>query len=107
MSLEIDLKDADGKVVYSTFITHNLNNMAVEAGIYECLWRPEDHGINVAAQVVKPLAAGLNMLIQEPSRFKAFEESNGWGKWRDFVPFCAEYLEACQQNPTAIVVVSR
>lgn len=107
MGLEIDLKNANGTVVYSTKITHNLNTMAEEAGIYECLWRPEEHGITVAAQVVEPLAAGLELLIKEPTRFKAFEESNEWGKWRDFVPFCAEYLEACQRYPAALVVVSR
>ncbi len=34
--------------VYISNVTHNLNKMAGEAGIYEALWRPEEIGITHA-----------------------------------------------------------
>ncbi|MCZ8254481.1 MAG: hypothetical protein O9327_02215 [Polaromonas sp.] len=107
MSLDIELIDADGAVVYSGNITHNLTTMAAEAGIYECLWRPDEHGITTASQVVEPLAAGLDRMSRDQPKYKAFEASNGWGELSDFLLFCAGYLEACRANPTARVEVER
>lgn len=107
MSLDIYLKGEDGEVVFWTNITHNLGKMAKEAGIYDCLWRPDEHGMATAAQVAEPLATGLDLLERNQSRFKRFDAPNGWGKLSDFLPFCAEYLAACRQHPGARVEVSR
>lgn len=107
MSLDVWLKDADGAEVYSTNITHNLGKMAAEAGIYACLWRPDENGITHAGQIVEPLAAGLALLVAEPERFEKLNAPNGWGKWEHFVPWCARYLHACRNNPEALVHVSR
>ena len=103
MSLDVYLKNASGEALYTANITHNLGRMAGEAGIYKCLWRPEEIGISHAHQIVGPLTAGLILLATEKSRFEAFNASNGWGKWEHFVPFCAEYLQACKDYPDAIV----
>lgn len=107
MSLDVYLEDQEGKELYWANITHNLNTMAGEAGIYECLWRPDEHGITHARQIIEPLAAGVALLATQKERFEAFNAPNGWGKWENFLPWCAKYLQACRDNPDAIVKVSR
>lgn len=98
--------DARGEV-YSANITHNLGKMAVEAGIYKHLWRPEEIGIAKAAQLIPALAHGLALLKSDPERFKAFNPSNGWGDYGGFVEWVEKYLAACKENPDADVSVSR
>lgn len=106
MSLDVYLTMGD-REVYSANITHNLNLMAGAAGIYECLWRPEEHGITHARQIIEPLAAGVSLLATEKRRFEEFNSRNGWGKWENFLPWCAEYLQACRDYPDAKVRASR
>lgn len=93
--------------VYSANITHNLGAMAEEAGIYKHLWRPEEIGITKAGQLVEPLRAGMALLKADPPRFEKHNAKNGWGLYEHFVPWVANYLAACQENPTADVRVSR
>lgn len=107
MSLDVYLTDADDNEAYSANITHNLNKMASEAGIYECLWRPDEHGITHARQIIEPLTAGLALMATEKARFEAFNPPNLWGTWENFVLWCARYLQACRDNPDALVRVSR
>lgn len=92
---------------YSANITHNLNAMAAEAGIYKHLWRPEEIGISKAAQLIEPLRVGLALLKADPPRFKKHNPPNGWGDYDGFVEFVEKYLAACEQNPTADVGASR
>jgi hypothetical protein len=101
------LHDESGHEVYSRNITHNLGKMAAEAGIYECLWRPEEHGITHARQIIEPLAAGVTLLATEKRRFEEFNSPNGWGLWVHFLPWCADYLQACRDYPDALVSVWR
>ncbi len=42
MSLDVHLEDENGNDLYWRNITHNLTTMASTAGLYECLWRPEE-----------------------------------------------------------------
>jgi hypothetical protein len=107
MSLDVYLEDHSGTTLYSANITHNLNKMAAEAGIYGCLWRPEESGITKAGQIVEPLRAGLAQLVERPTYFEQFNAPNGWGMYHHFLPFCAKYLEACIANPEASVRVWR
>ncbi len=93
--------------VFSANVTHNLNKMAGEAGIYKHLWRPEELGLIKAWELVEPLEAGLKLMKDDPGRFKAFEPENGWGKYVNFVPWIEEYLQACRDNPNAFIAVSR
>lgn len=92
---------------FSANITHNLNGMANEAGIYEALWRPEDIGITKASQLIAPLRAGVDLMKSDPERFSKFNASNGWGTYVGFVPWIERYLQACEENPDANVEVSR
>jgi hypothetical protein len=82
MSLDVYLNDEGGYELYWANITHNLCAMAKHAGIYECLWRPDEIGI------------------------KQFNSPNDWGKWENFLPWCARLLQACKDYPEALVKVS-
>jgi hypothetical protein len=81
--------------------------MALEAGIYQHLWRPEELGITKASELIAPLSAGLDLLKSDPVRFKVFDSPNGWGMYDHFIPFVESYLTACKLNPNATVEVSR
>lgn len=120
MSLDITLYEENnlicecGKVhklgteeVYETNITHNLNQMAEEAGIYKILWRPEELGITTAKDLIIGLTNGLERLTNGPTYYTQFNSSNGWGAYEVFVIFVREYLEACIKHPEAIIEISR
>jgi len=93
--------------VYDANITHNLGEMAGEAGIYQALWRPEEIGIEFAKELIEPLTDGLNALLADPAHFEKFNSENGWGMYEHFVPFVRNYLEACKKNPKAKVETDR
>jgi hypothetical protein len=94
-------------VVYSANITHNLNTMAEAAGIYECLWRPEEIGITHAEQLIAPLSKGLQSLKRNPEQFYPLNPPNGWGSYERLVAFVESYLLACIVYPEATVAVWR
>jgi hypothetical protein len=95
------------ETLYDSNITHNLNKMADEAGIYEALWRPEEIGAEKAKDIIGKLGLGLDLMKKDPEHFKIFDASNGWGKYEDFVPWVEKYLNACIENPEATIEVSR
>jgi len=103
----VTIETQDNDEVYRANITHNLNRMAVEAGIYKHLWRPEELGITRATQLIDPLRAGLVLLKSNPSRFGSFNPENGWGDYDGLVEFVERYLAACEEYPDAEVSVSR
>lgn len=103
MSLDVYLCNE----VYSANITHNLNKMAVAAGIYEPLWRPDEAGYFRAGELIEPLSEGLIKLLADPEHYKQFNPPNGWGSYDGLVEFVTEYIEACKQNRDARVEVSR
>ena len=93
--------------LYSANITHNLGKMAAQAGIYCCLWRPEEDGLSKARDLIAPMKKGLELLESDPKRFSAFNAENNWGTYKDFVPWIRCYLDACIENPDADAEVSR
>ena len=97
----------EGEEVYWRNITHNLGKMAIEAGIYQVMWRPEEQGWTKASQLIDPLRAGLDLLRSDPDRFKRFNPDNGWGSYDGLVEFVDSYLNACVEYPDADVLVSR
>lgn len=115
MSLDVTLyfdvdvghDEPERHVVYDANITHNLSKMAAEAGIYECLWRPDEHGITTAGQVADRLSLGLADMLLRPGHYKSLNPSNGWGDYQGFVEWCEKYLSACRKYPQALVRVSR
>ena len=118
MSLDIDLKQnlkcpncghvlGEGETVYDANITHNLNKMADEAGIYGIIWRPEENGIDRAGQICAPLARAIEDMKARPEHYKQFDADNGWGTYKAFVPWLEKLLEACRNYPDAEVRCSR
>jgi len=110
MSLDvylIDKEQDEPNEVYSANITHNLNKMAMEAGIYEALWRPEEIGKKKASEIVEILEKGLSDLKERPQHFEKFNSPNGWGMYEHFVPFVENYLNACKEYPNADIEISR
>ena len=117
----------ESEELYSANITHNLNKMADEAGIYNALWRPyrlksdyhiaeNDHDAQYifesqqttkASEIIPLLEKGLADLKARPEYFEKFNSANGWGMYKHFVPFVEKYLKACKEYPDAIVEVSR
>jgi len=97
----------DREEFFSARITHNLNDMAEAAGIYEHLWSPGVVGIKKAVQLIEPLSTGLDLLRSNPARFKAFNLVDGWGTYDGLVQFVDSYLEACKTWPDSEVCVSR
>lgn len=94
--------------VFSANITHNLNEMAEEAGIYKHVWRPEElEEIKQAGDLIEPLTDGLTQMKEDPERFERHDSPNGWGVYEDFVMWLEEYLTACKQWPNATITVDR
>lgn len=106
MSLDVSLYMGK-RECYTANITHNLNKMADEAGIYYHLWRPDEINLTTAKELIKPLENGLELLKNEPERFKVFNPSNGWGDYDGLVRFVANYLDACKDLPDATIYISR
>ena len=107
MSLDVYLTRTQPTTVFSQNVTHNLNKMAEEAGIYKHLWRPDEIGITKSGQLIEPLKAGLAMMKADPERFKKHNSPNGWGLYKNFVPWIENYIAACEEYPDADVEVSR
>ena len=80
--------------------------MARAAGIYEHLWRPHEMGIETAGQLIEPLERGISLMKQDPQRFRALDSPNGWGTYRDFLPWLETLLQACRDYADAKVDVS-
>lgn len=99
--------DDETTTLYSRNITHNLGKMADAAGIYHHLWRPDEIGVTKAHELVEPLTNGLSLLINDPDKFEAFNPENGWGCYDGLVAFVKDYLNACEEFPTANVRACR
>lgn len=93
--------------VFSANITHNLGAMAQEAGIYGVVWRPEENRVSRAYDLVLPLRQAVEQMELDPTRFRKHDAANGWGTYKDFLPWLRRYLEACEQYPDCRVEASR
>jgi len=100
-------QEVESDEVFSANITHNLTDMAEEAGIYKHLWRPEELEITKAKELIDPLREGLHKLKIEPEKYKKLNPENGWGTYNGLVNFVEDYLGACYRYPEADIKVSR
>lgn len=107
MSLDVYLTHTRPVEVFWANYTHNCGPMASEAGVYECVWRPDEIGITKAGQLIEPLMSGIAAMKADPERFKKLDPPNKWGSYDTFLPWLEKYLSACQENPEADVGVSR
>ena len=110
MSLDysLDIKvDTGGKEPYDLCvwdgnITHNLAQMAREAGFGNALWRPEENNIKFAKDLIPLLEKGIDDLVCRPSYFKKFDATNGWGTHEQLLEIMKEFLDCCKRNPKTI-----
>lgn len=107
MSLDVSLIALRPVEVFDYNITHNLAAMAIAAGIYKHLWRPDELGITRAVYLIEPLEAGLATIIASRESLEKLNPENGWGDYNNLLQFVANYLEACKGNPDAEIRVSR
>ncbi len=95
-----------GDEVYSSDVTHNLSLMALKAGLYEILWKPEENGITNAKQAIEPMIMAIKDMKNRPDYFKKFNPKNGFGDYDNFIVWLDEYLKACVSYPKAHINVS-
>ena len=113
MSLDVDLIVTQPTSVFSRNITHNLNTMAMVVELsngktlYDVMWRPDEHGFKYAQDIAELLDEGWNILLSDPTKFKMFNPSNGWGSYEGLCDFVYNYRNACWENPEAELSVSR
>ena len=99
--------NAETTYVWHRNITHNLNGMAMEAGLYEALWRPDEIGATHAHMLIERVEAGLARLVSAPERFARLNPKNGWGNYDLLVDFTQSFLAACKANPNSTVHTDR
>ena len=113
MSLTVSLMVPKPVSVYDNNITHNLSKMASEVNLsnglslYDVLWRPDEHELELAEDIAELLDEGWNILLSEPDRFKQLNPENGWGNYDALCKFVYEYRNACWNEPNATVEVCR
>lgn len=115
MSLDVDLYfevDTGGPEpryfeVFEANYTHNITKMAAEAGIYKYIWHPEDcTEVKTAGDLIESLRAGIKLMEDDPRRFIRLNPENGWGSYDTFLPWVRRYLQACVENPKALIRTS-
>jgi hypothetical protein len=56
--------------VFDANVTHNLNRIAPAAGIYDYVWRPDEHpDVSTAGDLIGPLRLGIERMEMDPQRF--------------------------------------
>lgn len=107
---EVDTGGPDSPDRYRVFeanYTHNVTRMAEKAGLYTCVWRPEECGIETARDLIEPLRNGIKMMEDDPITFIELNPASGWGSYDTFLPWLRRYLEACLKYPKAKVYADR
>lgn len=115
MSLDISLyvkatighKQIEHHEVHEQNITHNLTAMASEAGIYKCVWRPDENGVEYAWQLTEPLTEAIADMKARPEHYEQFNAPNGWGLYKHFLHWLEKLLSACKEWPEARIEVCR
>ncbi len=112
MSLDISLYAFRKINVFELNITHNLAKMASVVDIdgrslYYYMWKPKDLGIRHAGQLVVPLKKGLEILKDDPEKFKKYNPPNGWGSYDKLVFNVLQLIQACEEDPYADISTSR
>lgn len=106
MSLDIYLKK-DNEYLWSANITHNMNEAAMAAGAYHCLWRPEEIGVAIAKDNIDNLRRSLAYFYLSYKELEKLNPSNGWGDLDGLIKVTRHYLEACIAFPDAEIEVCR
>ena len=107
MGLDVYLKEVKPCTIWAIGITHNLTAMAEAAGLYECMWRPEEICITLASQMIHPLECGIAVMEQDKEKLKKLNPENGFGNYEFLLSVAQRYLAACKEHPNATVEACR
>ena len=98
--------DTDNNV-FNANITSNLYRMAIEAGVGDELWNPYELDISKAGQLIEPLNNAIADMEHRPSHYQKFDAANGWGTYKDFLPWLKRLYDACKEYPNSTVEISK
>ncbi len=107
LTQEVDYGGPDGPERvehFSANITHNLTGLWSHVGIYEALYESDG---KTAADILPALEVGHDAMLEKPEECRAFDAPNGWGTYKDALPWVAKLVEACRRYPRATIGVSR
>ena len=93
-----------GGYVFDRNITHNLTRMWDKAGVYDALYMGDGKR---ASDVVEAVRAGVAAMKADPPTYQGLNASNGWGTYEHALPFLEAFLAACEENPSAVIRVSK
>lgn len=107
MSLDLYIEAVRPTTVWDRNITHNLNRLAKECGLYQMLWHPEEIAGLKCGDAIPALEAGLaKMKAMTPEECAPFLPSNGWGTREGLVEFVESFLAACREYPDGVLRAS-
>jgi hypothetical protein len=101
MSLDVYFTKMMPTEVFSRNITHNLGEMSRQVvlkngkTLYDVLWRADEHGFKTGGDIADLLLEGYNILCKNPTKFKEFNPSNGWGNYEGLCNFVHDYYKGC------------
>lgn len=111
MSLDIWLNVAacsncerGNETVFDANITHNLVRMWQLAGVYDALYMSEGKR---ARDVLNALEGGLAYMRANPGECRQQDAPNGWGTYKDALPWLERLTEACRRYPDASIRISK
>jgi len=100
--------------VHNMNLTHNLTSMAshVEVGkddltLYDVLWRPDEHYMYHADDILPYVRTGLKELLHNPSKYEMYNPTNGWGSYDTLVKQVTELLFQLELHPQAYLQPDR
>lgn len=104
MSLDFYLEETRPTEIFWRNITHNLSPMWRKAGVYEALYNSEG---KKAGELYVTLEKGLHHMTYHAEEYRALNPSNGWGNYEGALAFLKDVMDACNENPGAIVRISK
>lgn len=103
MSLDLSIYAVKETEVFDANITHNLGRMASECGLYEVMWRPEEHDLTSCEKAIPVLEKGVAELADNRQKYEQFNPENGWGNYDGLLRIASQFLAACKENPTGTI----
>lgn len=104
LKIQVDTGGAESYTceLYSAGITHNVNSMWREAGVYDVLYNGEG---KTAGEAIEILERGLEDMKSDPAKYKAMNPSNGSGDYDGAVDWLDKFLRACKQHPKSRIKI--
>jgi hypothetical protein len=103
----VDFGGPDGpekRVLLDKNITHNLNGMWRLIGVYDALYMSDGQ---LSGDHVGALEVGVDFMLDRPDECKKHDAPNGWGTYKDAVPWLRDVLDAFRRYPKATIRVSK